>query len=375
MFPLVPGLVGLYLVWRYISRLQIGLGARWLLSAVLLVFIEHHWLVSRVFGTIASPEIPRAAIMVLATVFGALMMLACLLLIRDVAGVLQWLLTRHAGLLRRRPGPWAHGLALVCLALSGIGVWQGTGQPQLRHEELAIPGLAPAFDGYRVAHLTDLHTSRLLPGPWLAQVVERTNAARPDVIVISGDLVDGTPEARAQDYPALAGLAAPDGVFGVTGNHDYYQGYPQWLDVFGQQGVRMLMNEHVVLRRGPSALVVAGVTDQVAPTRDAPGPDVVQALAGRPAHAPVLLLDHRPGAARANRAAGADLQLSGHTHGGHILGMDRLVARFNGGFVSGLYGVDGGQLYVSNGAGLWPGFPLRLGRPSEITVFTLREAP
>ncbi|EWM45803.1 calcineurin-like phosphoesterase family protein [Bordetella holmesii 70147] len=352
-----------------------GLPIRCLLSLLLMGLIEHHWLVSRFFGTIASPEIPRLAIMGLGTVFGALMLLAAALLIKDVIGLGQWLLTRQAGIWRRPPGAWTHALALVCLVLAGIGVWQGTRQPALRQMDVAIAGLAPEFEGYRIAHLTDLHTSSLLRGPWLAEVVARTNAAQPDLIVISGDLVDGTPQARAQDYPAFGHLRAADGVFGVTGNHDYYQGYPQWLDVFGQQGIHMLMNTHVVLRRGQGELVLAGVTDQIAPTRDAAGPDVAQALAGRPRGAAVVLLDHRPGAARANRAAGADLQLSGHTHGGHILGMDRIVARFNGGFVSGRYDVDGGQLYVSNGAGLWPGFPLRLGRPSEITVMTLRAAP
>ncbi|MNV60942.1 putative metallophosphoesterase [compost metagenome] len=93
---------------------------------------------------------------------------------------------------------------------------------------------------------------------------------------------------------------------------------------------------------------------------------------GKPEGLPVVLLDHRPGAMRANAMAGADLQLSGHTHGGHIRGVDLVVKAFNNGFVSGHYQVGESTLYVSNGAGLWPGLPLRLGRPSEITLITLR---
>jgi len=203
-------------------------------------------------------------------------------------------------------------------------------------------------------------------------VVERANALEPALVVISGDLVDGTPQARANDYPPLAGLRARDGVYGVPGNHEYYAAYGEWMQVFRDLGIRMLVNEHVLIRQGDAALVLAGVADQVGPTRGEIGPDIVQALAGRPADAPVLLMDHRPGNARANRAAGADIQLSGHTHGGHALGLNLIVARANQGFVSGRYHVDGMTLYVSNGAGLWPGFPIRLGVPSEITQIMLR---
>lgn len=101
-------------------------------------------------------------------------------------------------------------------------------------------------------------------------------------------------------------------------------------------------------------------------------PDIHLALAGAPDDAPVILLDHQPRFARANAAAGVDLQLSGHTHGGMIIGFDRIVARFNEGFVFGLYPVDDMTLYLSNGTGLWMGFALRLGTSPEITELTLR---
>ena len=95
------------------------------------------------------------------------------------------------------------------------------------------------------------------------------------------------------------------------------------------------------------------------------------ALKGAPKNAPVILLDHQPRNARQN-AQQVDLQLSGHTHGGLIAGFDRLFAKPNGGFVSGLYQVDGMQLYVNNGTALWPGMAIRLGRPSELMRITLR---
>lgn len=372
MFPVVPGLIGLYLVVRYIARLRVAMAVRAVLSLLLMALISHHWLVARFAGSIASPEIPRGAIMGLSWAFGALMMFAFFLLLKDIAGGVLWLFSRVRGRAVLAQRGYVHVVALVCAAFSAVGVYNATRVPEVHAFDLTIPGLDARYDGYRLVHLTDLHTSRLLQGPWLAEVVSRTNALNPDLILISGDLVDGTPQARALDYPALGKLAAKDGVFGVTGNHEYYNAYKEWLTVFQQQGIRMLMNEHVVLERDGAHLVVAGVNDTVSLRWNEPGPDIARALAGRPAGAPVILMDHRPGNARENRAAGADLQLSGHTHGGHILGLHLLVAQFNGGFVSGLYPVDGGHLYVSNGAGLWPGFAQRLGKRSEIVEITLR---
>jgi predicted MPP superfamily phosphohydrolase len=136
--------------------------------------------------------------------------------------------------------------------------------------------------------------------------------------------------------------------------------------------MRMLTNRHAVIERDDARIVLAGVTDHAAVGRKFPAPDLAAALKEAPDGAPVVLLDHQPRMAPRAAKAGVALQLSGHTHGGMVLGLDRLVARSNNGFVSGLYDVDGMHLYVNNGTGLWPGFALRLGRPSELTVFTLR---
>ncbi|MGI4880376.1 MAG: metallophosphoesterase, partial [Janthinobacterium lividum] len=123
---------------------------------------------------------------------------------------------------------------------------------------------------------------------------------------------------------------------------------------------------------GGVSLVLAGVTDLSAPAAGQAGPDLDRALAGAPHGVPVLLLDHQPKNAPGAAARGVVIQLSGHTHGGMIRGLDRIVARANGGFVSGRYEVGGMTLYVNNGTALWPGFALRLGVPSELTRITLR---
>ncbi|MFN4161726.1 MAG: metallophosphoesterase, partial [Stenotrophomonas sp.] len=224
----------------------------------------------------------------------------------------------------------------------------------------------------RVLQLTDIHASRLLTASWVAKVVANSNALKPDLVVITGDLIDGSVAARAADFAPLAQLRAPDGVIAITGNHEYYAQYTAWMQAFRAQGMQVLENSHVAVTRKDAALTIAGVTDPVAANYGLPLPDINAALAGADPAAPVILLDHRPGAARVNAAHGVKLQLSGHTHGGHIVGMDQLVKRANNGYVSGRYEVDGMTLYVSNGAGLWPGFPARIGVPSEITLITLR---
>ncbi len=365
-------LLALYVVWRVVWPLRVSLSVRGPLGLLVVALALHHRIVARFAGTMASPEIPKAAIAVLATGFTTLLLgaLAVLLLDLLLLGARLLRCPRASAALRHATlRPAAFGVALL---LSTYGVWQGMAVPQTRQVEVVIDDLPAAFDGYRVLQLTDIHASRLLTGRWVARVVANSNALKPDLVVITGDLIDGSVAARAADVAPLGTLRAPDGVIAITGNHEYYAQYAAWMQAFRAQGMQVLENSHVELHREGAALTIAGVTDPVASNYGLPPPDLDAALAGADPTAPVILLDHRPGAARANAARGVALQLSGHTHGGHIVGMDQLVKRANGGFVSGRYEVDGMTLYVSNGAGLWAGFAARIGVPSEITLITLR---
>jgi predicted MPP superfamily phosphohydrolase len=222
--------------------------------------------------------------------------------------------------------------------------------------------------------LTDLHISRLFPKEWTQALVESSNALGVDLVVVTGDLIDGSFEARRADVEPLRDLHAKDGVWVIPGNHEYFFGYEAWMRHYAGLGMRVLSNDHTVLTRDGGSLVLAGLTDLSAPGTRHPAPDLSATLADAPSDAPIVLLDHQPRNAAQAAARGVALQLSGHTHGGMILGLDRLVARANGGFVSGRYSIGGMTLYVNNGTALWPGFALRLGRPSELTRITLRRA-
>lgn len=372
MLSVIGCLLALYLVWRLIWPLRLSRPVRIALGLLVVALALHHRIVAQFAGTMASPEIPKAMIAVLATGFTTLLLSAVFVLLLDALLLIAWLVRARRVLPTLRAAWLRPAAGALALLLSAYGIWQGMAVPKPRQIEVAIDGLPAAFDGYRVLQLTDIHASRLLTGAWVEKVVAESNALHPDLVAITGDLIDGSVSARANDFAPLARLHAPDGVIAITGNHEYYAQYAEWMQAFRGQGMQVLENTHTRVQRDGATLTIAGVTDPVAARYGLPMPDLGAALAGADPQAPVILLDHRPVEARANAAHGVALQLSGHTHGGHILGMDQLVKRANGGYVSGRYQVDAMTLYVSNGAGLWPGFAARIGVPSEITLITLR---
>lgn len=345
----------------------------WAKGGVALLLIAasqfHFW--SRLSsGSVFAPEFPRAIVILFNWAFGAIVLLAAIQLLLDFALLTAQLVRRGAAL----PDPARYGAMALAGALAAIGVANALRQPPVRDVTVTIAGLPSRFDGYRLLQLSDLHLSRLFPARWAAAMVARANAAGADVIVVTGDFIDGSVAMRRADVAPLATLHAPDGVYAVPGNHEYFFDYDGWMRHLAGLGIRLLPNAHAVLTRAGERLVLAGVTDASAAHSGHPAPDLAAALAGAPAGAPVVLLDHQPRGARAAAARGVALQLSGHTHGGMIVWLDRLVARGNDGFVSRRYQVGTMTLYVSNGTALWPGFALRLGRPSELTRITLRAA-
>lgn len=321
-------------------------------------------------GSVFSPEFPRPVVALFNWAFGAIVLLALLLLALDVGLLLA--IPFNGGVVSA-PDNVRYGLAALAAVAAAIGVQQAMRIPPLKDVEIGIPGLPRQFDGYTLLQLTDLHISRLFPVAWARAVVERSNALGVDLIAITGDLIDGTLDARRADIDPLRDLKATDGVFVISGNHEYIFGYGVWMAHFAALGLLSLENRHIVLDRGGSKLVIAGITDRATRHRGHQIRDLAAVLEGAPEGAPIILLDHQPADARLAARLGVALQLSGHTHGGLIMGMDRLAAPANAGYVSGRYDVDGMTLYVNNGTALWPGFALRLGRPSELTRITLRQ--
>ncbi len=374
MFHIYATVAFLYVALRFVYPLPLATGWRVLIGLALLAASKYHMLILAFTGTMYSPEVPYAVAYGAGWAFTAFALLFVFVLVLDLGILLTRLVRRHR-LSREALAKWRCGVAALAVAVSGFGVAQATRVPEVRQLELAIPRLAASMDGFRLVQLSDLHISVLFPEPWVEEVVKRSNALAPDLVVITGDLIDGTLQARATDVRPLAQLRARNGVIAIPGNHEYYFGNEGWMAKFREAGMHSLINQHEVVRDARGQLVIAGITDKVATQYGGSAPDLELALRGAPAGAPIVLLNHRPAGIDQAIAAGVDLQLSGHTHGGMIRGFDQVVAKANEGFVSGLYRRAGLQLYVSNGSGLWNGFPIRLGVPSEITEFTLRAVP
>lgn len=373
MFHLVFSIPCLAVLVRWLLPLPLS-GRTKLAAAVVLGLASQYHLWSRLSsGSVFAPEFPQSLIVLFNWAFGAILLLAVFQLLLDAG-------TAVLALVRRRRVPIATPLrgaiGIAAMLLAAFGVMQAIKSPPLKDVQIEVKGLPREFDGYRVLHLTDLHISRLFDAQWTRKVVDDANALGADLIVITGDLIDGNVAQREADVAALRDLRAADGVWVIPGNHEYFFGHREWMAYFAGLNMTPLDNSHAVIKRGAGQLVLAGVNDVTAPQTGAPPPDLDAALLGAPPGVPVILLDHQPRNARFSASRGVALQLSGHTHGGMIIGLDRLVARANNGFVSGRYDVDGMTLYLSNGTALWPGFALRLGVPAELTRITLRrQAP
>jgi predicted MPP superfamily phosphohydrolase len=234
-----------------------------------------------------------------------------------------------------------------------------------------IEGLPEALHGYSIAQISDIHVGPTIKRPYLNAIVNRVNALDADAIAVTGDLVDGSVQRLGLHTQPLARLSAPDGAFFVTGNHEYYSGAEEWIVELRRLGLTVLLNEHVVRRRGGAALMIAGVADYSAHHfNPAHRSDPQLAAAGAPLDLAVkILLAHQPRSATAAEAAGFDLQLSGHTHGGQFFPWNLFVP-LQQPFVAGLHRVRRLWVYTSRGTGYW-GPPKRFGAPSEITLVRL----
>ncbi len=370
-FRLIFVLPCLFVVTRFLWPLQLPLSVKCVAAVILFAASQYHYWSQLSSGSVFSPEFPRPVVILFNWAFGTIILLAPMQLLFDV-GTLIAILVHGGGV--SVPDGLRYGLGTAAGLLAAAGVRQALRVPPLKDIVIGIRGLPPQFDGYTLLQLTDLHISRLFNATWARAVVERANGLGANLIVVTGDLIDGSLAARRADVEPLRDLRAADGVYVIPGNHEYFFSYRAWMSHYAEMGMRALENDHVVLVRGGGKLVLAGVTDFSASHTGHPARDLAAALKSAPQGVPIILLDHQPRAARQAAALGVALQLSGHTHGGMIIGLDRLTARANAGYVSGRYDVDGMTLYVNNGTALWPGFALRLGRPSELTRITLRLA-
>ena len=265
----------------------------------------------------------------------------------------------------------AAAVPTLALLLTLVGVFNARRLARVVHVDIPIAGLPAALRGFSIVQISDIHVGPTIKRGYLKAIVGAVNALKPDLVAVTGDLVDGSVARLAPHVAPLAALSARHGVYCVTGNHEYYSGADAWVVELRRLGLHVLMNQNAVLEHDGARLLVGGVTDFSAHHFDpAQRSDPRAALFGAPADIAVrLLLAHQPRSAAAAEEAGFDVQLSGHTHGGQFLPWNFFV-RFQQPFTAGLNRLKKLWVYTSRGTGYW-GPPVRFGAPSEITRLRL----
>lgn len=257
------------------------------------------------------------------------------------------------------------------LLTSLIGFWQATSGPIVRKIDVSLKNLPAGFDGFTIAQISDLHVGPTIKKSYAEKVVEQVNGLKPDLIALTGDFIDGKVEDLAGDIAPIARLRAPNGVYYITGNHEYYWGALEWMNHFKTLGAHVLANSHDIVRKGNDAIIVAGVTDYSTIHMGASvACNPAKSIEGAPGGLVKILLAHQPVTYKMAEKAGFNLQLSGHTHAGQYFPFSVLI-RFFQKFYKGLNRYKDLLIYVNSGTGYW-GPPLRTGAPAEITLLTLR---
>jgi predicted MPP superfamily phosphohydrolase len=254
--------------------------------------------------------------------------------------------------------------SLLAVALGALTALRG---PRIEQVVIRVPGLHPDLEGYRIVQISDLHVGRMIRRRYVERTVERARALSPDLVALTGDLVDGPVERLAFHVAPLEGVAGETSFF-ILGNHDCYSGAERWIAHLRGLGMRVLLNEHVTLRKGGARLLVGGVVD---PAYSAMRPAI--SLEGAAESDFKLLLAHNPKLAPLGARAGFDLQLSGHTHAGQYFPWTLAVRLVHAPHVAGLSREGAMQVYVSAGTGTW-GPPVRFGTSPELTLLVLKTA-
>ncbi|MCY1030970.1 metallophosphoesterase [Corallococcus sp. BB11-1] len=330
---------------------------------------------ARMLGAMFSSEVARTVGIVLLLWMGLVLYLLMFTLLLDVGG-------RLLARVRKAPEPAsprrraflttgvAAGAAVAGATVSTYGAWRAFHPPDVRDIPVRLPRLPKALEGFTLVQLTDIHIGGVLQRRFVDELVARTNALKPDLIAVTGDLVDGTVTELGRYVGGFGALKARHGAYFITGNHDYYSGADAWVAFMQGLGINVLRNRSVSIGDAGASFDLLGVDDWSARRLGEPGYDLDAAMRGlRPERASVLLA-HQPSNFEEVARRGVGLQVSGHTHGGQMFPGNVLGHLIWGEQNAGLSRLGDSQLYVSRGCG-FVGPPMRVGAPPEIARIIL----
>ncbi len=262
------------------------------------------------------------------------------------------------------------GLLGISSIGTGYGFYEARRDAAIIKVDIPLKNLPDDFNGIKIAQFSDLHAGPTIKRDFIQNVVNRINNLKTDIIVFTGDLVDGSVENLQKDVEPLNQLEAPYGKYFVTGNHEYYFDALPWCDAIRDLGFEVLLNENRIINKQTGNITLAGVTDFAAGNHiEKHKSDPWQAIKGAEPESTKILLAHQPRSIFDAAKAGYDLQISGHTHGGQLIPWQYLT-RLAQPYMSGLHKHENTWIYVNQGTGYW-GPPLRIGARSEITILRL----
>jgi predicted MPP superfamily phosphohydrolase len=372
-FLAILALLHAYIGWRLLPDLPIGTVGR--IAGALILAFSFIAMPVAFLARALEPRVWADRIAALGLfMMGLFSSLFVFTLLRDVTLAIGMLLLSPPRIQALLPASAVIATSLAFFATL-VGLVNARRRARVVKVDIPLPDLPPALEGFTIAQITDIHVGATIKRPYVDAIVDAVNALEADIIAVTGDVVDGSIHDLHPHTEPLSRLKARHGAYLVTGNHEYYSGERAWTEQFTRLGLRVLMNEHVVLEHEGAHLIVAGVPDYSAHHfNPAQKSDPAAALKDAPPHAAArILLAHQPRTAPAAAAAGFDLQISGHTHGGQFWPWIFFV-RFQQPFTAGLHRLKNLWVYVSRGTGYW-GPPKRFGAPSEITQLRLVPAP
>lgn len=380
-YPLVLLLLSYFI---FIRNLTARRSVKWSIFLVSLVASFKNQIVFLLGGDILAPDLPRELLTALST-------LHVFLIFAIMIGSLLWVFYMVKGAVKLRffkrfPrfNIWQlSAVFILAFAISLYATYESLKDPQIVYHSF-INSIFPIKSDYynkpfRIVHITDTHLGSNVTKEQARRFVELINKEEPDIVLFTGDMIDGAPKVSIEQLNEFKAIKAPYGVYAVRGNHEYYSDTQVWAPYWQEFGFTLLNNAHITIKvANKEVFTLAGVTDiQAVRMKDNPqeGPDLTKALEGANEALPVILMSHRPAQFKQyvddNKVF---LMLSGHTHGGMLPGLKQLVAFFNGGFVSGLYKYHDSYLIIGNGTFTWGGFCARILTPSQIVVIDLKAA-
>lgn len=373
-FLLVITVWGTYLGFRLIRPLQLSTSWTWILWSLLYLPV----LIPLVFTlrrTLENDLLNQALEIVVFVPLAFYSFLLGLTIFRDITALLLLLLSKVLGRPDLALFSFGQNLKASSLTIIGasvlmifLGLYNALSIPEIKEVTVPINNLHPDLQGFKIVQLTDLHADDLKTRNFFAAVTEKVSEIQPDLTVITGDLADGSMEKSRTDIEPLRSL--PEETYFITGNHEYYTDYHNWLSHLQSFGFKILLDQHDLIKKGSARILIAGVTDPASKNIFPGRPrGVTEATRGAPDTDLQILLAHQPREIHEAAEFGFDLQLSGHTHGGQLFPWNYVINFFHP-YARGLHQHQGTWIYVSQGTGFW-GPPIRLGTRSEITLLTL----